>query len=397
MSNRQLYQLDRFCFLSNLSNQKNDLSISSSIRFSISHSLRSFRLDFVSLGNLLMPLVAIQEVTPLLKLHEPLMPAQTTKPSIGICCWIGQKTRRFSRLTSQVCILALDLVFAVGKLVSSTPATVTQSALTLLSYIGVVSLPYNLHLLVKTSCDIKKAYQWNHRWVLIVSLSKNITLISNIALTLIGCAASTVGLLGNYHLQTRIYNATIIWGMTSVALGTVNTLVSMLMNRHLLGYLSTATHEQKSPILEALTGALPSNFAPKEAAEVRFCMDKDTLEKVILESSSTDLNSSQKAHILSIIQDNIHVQQRLNMGPQLALTLAGDGLLMIEKWYTPNSIESAFINLSVASVYTAFTLMETSREVIQRNRLQKATQIAVIQPAVIQLPLAHDTEQQAIA
>jgi len=273
--------------------------------------------------------------------------------------WSLEKTRRFSRLAGQGLILALDTIFLAGKITQKVPEVVTKATLVALSGVGFVSLPYTLDLVRKTIHDALFGYRADNRLVMLLATAKVIELVSNLGLLALGAVASVEGLKGNNQTQTNIYDVMIPWGEATIGLSISMMLAYMLMN-----------YKALKELTEERTAELISGFQDENgnlASLVRFSMDKDTLEHFL--NKLAEIPEEEHQELVKVLIENIEVQQRINTGGQLVLVVGGYILMGVEKYYTPNSIESAGINVGVAGAYALKVLVETLQEVWQRHRI----------------------------
>lgn len=281
--------------------------------------------------------------------------------------WLGEKTRRFSRLAGQGCLLGLDAVFFAGKMWSGVPAILTKTALTLLSGVGFISMPYTLDFMVKSCKDAIFGYRGGNYTVMLIAAAKVAELVSTVGLIVSSFAASVEGMRNETSIQDSLYKMMTPLGEATLALGIGLTVVYMYMNHRALKILEAGDLTDHRSLIDSLTG---QSDADASAAVIRLSMDKDTLEHLLQLSKGLpqgDLNA--KEELVKILEKNIKTQQVINLGGQCVLFIIGDILLAVEKWYTPNSLVSASINLGMASIYTAKILVENLREVDQRHQI----------------------------
>lgn len=302
------------------------------------------------------------------------------QPSIvrSSLCWLGIKCRRFTPLIQQAGILGLDAVFFAGKVSSKVSNTVTQSALTALNFMGFVSLPYVGHLILKTARDIRLGYKTENHTVVWMASLKLIELVNNLALLTFSFTAATKGMLGDEDTQNKMYVWMQPWGYAGISLSFLNYLTYLYRDTKTLNSIRAirllAEDEQSSYCVQIINTIAEIKIENSQqaylAAQIRFCMDKDTLGHLLTKVKLLKgENSRTKKEWVGVIQQNIETQLKVNLGPGLGLFIFGEGLLVVEKYYTPNSLVSASINLGAASAYTIKILIENLREVSQRHSI----------------------------
>lgn len=280
--------------------------------------------------------------------------------------WAAQKCRRFSRLAAQTTLLTLDGLFFAGKVSDRVPPLVTRTTLVALNGVWLISFPYSGDLFCKVIGDGCQAQRAKTYAITLLAYLKALEIFSGMGLVLLNLSAAVLGLFDQEALQSTLYNGMIPVGEATLLLTMSLTLAYMVLNYLTLKKLNKAK-EGENP-LEIATEALDFSENGPLAAQIRACMDKDTFYQ-LREQVALCASISQRGEILEVVRKNIETQQNINLSGQLALLLLGDLLMAVEKYYTPNSLVSATINLSVSSAYTVKILWETLREVTQRGEL----------------------------
>lgn len=263
-----------------------------------------------------------------------------------------QFSRRYSIVATQVGILALDTVFLISKAEEDSPEKMGEIALILLSSMGILSLHYTADWIWKSVQDAKFALKMANKEIACLSTFKVVQNTSDGALVLGNFYAAMQGVTGHPDEQTAAYQNMILWGEISLASGLGLVLLSL--------YATYRTNKQLNEEVDD----------PKTAANIRFCMDKDTLWHLIQKLQNLKEEEQQELeNILEIVKKNIDTQLKVTMGGQLVLVVAGYVLQAIEKAYTPNSLVSAAIGFSVATAYAIRMCAEKAIEYVQRGKL----------------------------
>lgn len=286
---------------------------------------------------------------------------------------VWQKTKRYSRLVGQTILFALTTIFLFGQLYKNFPKEITKNVLVLLSAAGFIFMPYVVDLIAKTSVDAHLSYRTGQHLLTSLSVGHTIEMTSSTALAVASLSASCFGAAGKSDTQMSIYRYMTPFGEVNVILGVVVTLAYFVVNYL---FIKNVDRERKLEIAQALETLRNSEMITPDvvsALQVRFCMDKDTLEKLLcLLDKIRDLDVREK--LISIAFNNIDTQLKWALGGQLFLTLAGYGCLAIEKYATPNSVISAGINFTMSLAYLVKMYVETFREVDQRAIMDNTTE-----------------------
>jgi len=318
--------------------------------------------------------------------------------------WCGKKCRRFSLLAAQVAIFALDIFFFAGKMTNKIPSSFTSTSLVILSGTGFIAFPYHFHFIRKLLRDAIFAFHSGNKLIILISVSKIIELASNIGLTTSSFVAAVAGQQENDKMQTSIYMSTMEYGIAILILGQLMNLIYMAMDRQLLRMLTpetinTHSNDIKRALVEEIGSSPPIEqvdlqepllevsqvplVAKQLAARIRCSMDKDTLEDFLdrlkklyrnniqeLDPERQDMGDLQK-ELFGKLKENIQTQLGINLGWKLFLNICGDIAMGVEKYYTPNSLTAASINLTSDLLYTLQISVENRREARQRSHLSR--------------------------
>lgn len=307
-----------------------------------------------------------------LMVEAPLLQPNAIKPPLipAVGPWIIQITRRYSRLIEQLCVIALDTLFFSGKVSSKIPQKVTQTTLLLLSGVGLLAIPFSVHYVIKSSKDFIFSCGARHRLVMVLSAAKTVEVATNLGLVVGGFSAALAGVEGAPRFQSGLYRGMVPIGEAVLALGVILLLSFMWMDRRVIRSLAPERLEESRPhqLRIAFVGSASdiSRDVRKQAAEIRLCMDKDTLQELI---DKLRYSEGREAELFQVVRSNVITQQRMNFGGHLVLIIAGYILMAVEKYFTPNSLVSASINLGISSLYTLKVVVETAREVQQRKKI----------------------------
>jgi hypothetical protein len=267
--------------------------------------------------------------------------------------------RRYSSLINQVTIFALDCFFFVGKLQPDLAPTLSQGALVALSATGFISLPYNIDLIRKSAVDCHFGYRAQNYAASTLGGLRVLEVSSNLALLMINFGASVAGATGNGAIQTQIYQSVTAWGIAAIVLGTMLNLSFLFVVKKTQKILEETDPES---LFQAFT---PEGECRYQAAMVRLSMDKDTLG--VLMSKAKDACDHQS--LQKLVHANLKTEFKSHWIAKLTLGLVGDALMAVEKYYTPNSLVTASINLGTGTVFTGITLIRYTNEYKQRQRI----------------------------
>lgn len=274
-------------------------------------------------------------------------------------------TRRYSIVVSEVTLLALNILFLIGKEDERLPKEFSATLLTALSTFGVLSLPYSMDTIWKALQDTRFSFLAKSPLVCIAAGCKTLQSAVNVALTIGNFAAAIEGQMGLTHTQLKLYEEMIPWGEGSLATGLAITIIWLLMSQYAHRSLGRHLEAEEADAIAATLMETAHEPHPS-AASIRFCMDKDTLWEMVNQLKE---NPSKAAEILTIAKDNLQTQVRVTFGGRLLLVIGGDILMAIEKAYTPNSLVSAAINCGVSVVYAIKICIEKGLEIAQRRKM----------------------------
>lgn len=289
----------------------------------------------------------------------------------GWFSWANVKVRRFSQCLGQAFLYATNVAFFAGHVSNKVPKSVTKTSLLILSGIGFVPLPFTTHLLIKTGKDSLFAIKNKNLLVLFLSALRIMETVSNLALMSTSFAASILGMQGKEKQQADLYQNMIVWGETTIGVSIFLTVADMGVDFLVLRML------KKDPpqpgihyTVDALGGCVVEAPTGYIASMIRFSMDKDTLDK-LLNTIKTELNEEKRIELFNTVRSNIQLQQNVDLGGNLFITILNYVLMAIERKYTPNSLVSASLTLGTSTVASLRIAVETIREVKQRNRMEK--------------------------
>lgn len=276
-------------------------------------------------------------------------------------CWSYLKSswrvsRRYSVVASEVCLLALNTLFLICKADEKIPKKVGETTLTLLSTIGIISLHYSLDVVWKTIQDTHYAVKVSNWPIAFLGTAKVLQQVSNAAMTTASFIAAVQGVRGDVKAQMRDYHDMTVWGEVTIASGVLLTLASLIVSYRTLKKIKENSQDLEESFL----------------ANVRYCMDKDTLWHLIDKLKTVggdDCEKLKDAH--EIVKMNISTQLKVTLGGRLVLIFFGDVLQVVEKIYTPNSLVSAGINCVVSLAYTTKIVIEKGFEYSQRGSLDQ--------------------------
>lgn len=273
-------------------------------------------------------------------------------PRVGLVC-------------QQAAVLGLDTVFLLGKaLPKAIPASVTQGALFGLSCCSVIGFPYQVSLLRKTYHDFRHSISSTEKWVMLATAVKIAYVTSGLLLNSGNLVAATAGLFGEDAFQSTLYQIMIPFGEASIGVGVILMLSYLYFFRQVL--------KNSDAVAEALPFLARDNLDVEEplnaqqlASEIRYCMDKDTLTDMIDHFDVVRAPGFAEQAI-----KNIQTQRNVALGGGVLLSMIGYGLMAVEKYYTPNSLQAAVINEAMALFHAINDSVRLGMEVCQRNRIE---------------------------
>lgn len=280
--------------------------------------------------------------------------------------------KRYSRIVGQTIVFALTTIFFLGQVFKEFPASITNTALVLLNGVGLIYLPYIVDLIKKTLIDARISHQTKQRSLALLSLTHAAELISNMALTITGFAASEFGAAKQEKIQNRLYKVMVPWGETTLLVGIAVAVGYFLISYHLLKNFDENRKLEIAQAVRELNSLERIDEDLQSALRLRYCMDKDTLEQ-FLELVNTTHDERQLEELMNLTIDNIRTQTQVALGGQLGLTAIGYLCLAIEKGFPPTSPVRATLNFGISLAYLVKIYIETIQEVIQRELMQRRT------------------------
>lgn len=310
--------------------------------------------------------------------------------------WMWRKCRRFSRLFGLICILLLDFIGYVNQISDKVPQGLYVSSLTLISAVGLISLPFTLHYIHKTAVDFMFGLRASHIFVTILSVGKLVELVGILVLTIGSFAAESAAQFGHAGVQAVLYEYMTPLGEAAIILGIALLISYLWMDQRVINALDPQvfTVETEKTIIKAFQDP-KSKENISLASEIRLCMDKDTLEHFLNTFQQIGSHSSARNQIFDVVRDNVIVQQKIALRGELLLVIAGYFCLGFQNYYTPNPIVSASMDLVLGSAYTIKVLIETIREVMQRKRMNRVVQDRHDTGKIQSHPLSTSTQELA--
>lgn len=272
------------------------------------------------------------------------------KKSSEAIAWIGDKSRRYSHLVSQTITLALDIIFFVGKLSNRVPRVVTNGAFTCLNFMSVIALPYIVDLIKKSAIDVSLCYRSRNDVICALTALRTAKLMSDAGLILAGFAAAVVGMKGNEKGQQAIYKVTNPWGKITMAVSIALTVYYLFLSRSVLNKLRETSAEAIITAFEDIEN--PDSLM----VQSHVCMDKDALADFFTRLKN---DSNCKEELKELLVKSIEKYHRIKLGGDIFLKVLGYIFLSIQKFYPPNSLVSASINLGFGTAYTVKRFVES--------------------------------------
>lgn len=285
--------------------------------------------------------------------------------------WMWRKCRRFSRLFGLICVLALNVICYASEICEQVPPALAGGSLTLLSAVGLIALPFTLHYIQKSIVDLLFGFKANHPVVMILSVGKIVELGCLLVLMVGGFAAETAAQMGNVDLQAEMYEWMTPLGEGVIIFGVILLSIYLYMDQRVINALDPRvfTIETEKRIIHAFQNRDDSGMFL--ASEIRLCMDKDTLEHFLNTLKQIESHSKAQNEIFKVVRDNISTQQKIALRGELLLIVAGYFCMGFQKYYTPNALISATLDLVLGSAYTLKVLIETIRQVLQRKKMNQ--------------------------
>jgi hypothetical protein len=287
---------------------------------------------------------------------RPLLPIMVEEPSIkptGRLSDVWRVSRRYSIVASEISLLVLNYLFLLAKSDSKAPEKLAPITLTLLGLISVLFLHYPIDVIYKRGQDVSFGIKKKNPAMATMAFLSGAQQVNNIALTLSSFTAAVYGDAGDSEKQGAIYHDITKWGIASLGANFALTVAKLIITYTISKKLNS--DEQSSSLTDEA----------KLSAWVRYCMDKDTLWDLINQLE----HGKNEGEVFKVVIDNIQTQVKVTLGGKLLLIIGGDVLQALEKYYTPNSIQSALINCGVSTAYAIKIVLEKTIEYRQRARL----------------------------
>lgn len=278
-------------------------------------------------------------------------------------------SRKYSKQVQAGGIVLLDILFLAGKATTKIPEKVTLSALTALSFMGLVDTHTEADLAWKTLKDVQSCYRSRSWFAGGVSGLKLIEILSNFGLVFGGCTATVSGF-RHTEKEDEIYGQMVLWGEITLLISILLEACYIYLNKSALNTIKKTSMEHFPEILLSLDSAkTEANLFGPLASLIRCGMDKDTLRELIAALYLIRLDDDTVKEIVEVIQENIQTELKYDQIAQLLFTIAGYVALGVEKYYTPNSLQSACISLSFATGEAGILFREAFKEAGQRKRI----------------------------
>lgn len=303
--------------------------------------------------------------------------------------------RRYSDTLQKSANLLFDVLFLTAKSSAKVSAQLGKISFIALNSLGVLASVYTVDQTRKYAEDAKIAWRSKHPTLFTLALSNVIQGFADLSMLGVGTAAALEGLLNQEDKQALLYQRTKYVSLALVITGFICNLVNFLVIRQTDQALQKLEDEQQIELIRELTHHQMS----LEANQLRFTMDKDTLQKTlqtIRQTESDDLPAWQK--IFEIARQNCHTQRTITFNSRIALM--GVGLLLIsagKKWFSPNSLYAAIVNLSISGGWAVQSLREKWNEYQQRAQLdtqKKVEEIEMIEFAAIEVQMEDQKESE---
>lgn len=298
-------------------------------------------------------------------------------------------TKRYSDTVLKIAICVSDVSFLIGQLSGKPTARMTKNSLIALNVLGILSWIYNVDWIKKDCQDAKFGYRMNSPMATILASINVAQSVRDFFLTVIGTIASVESITGHEDVQLKIYKEMRFVGFGAIIMG-----IMVYAGYFFATYLTSQkcqkkTEEEIQQIFRALRGIdkendlfkglylweprLPWNpTMEKLAAEIRLCMDKDTLDKFLeLLKQLSPEKKEVSISLFQIMQDNLNTQLKTTLGAKLILMILGSIVLGVERYYTPNSVVSAGINTVLSSAWAFQSIKEKYNESEQRVKAEK--------------------------
>jgi hypothetical protein len=260
--------------------------------------------------------------------------------------------RRYSIVATEVGILAGDIIYLLSKLHPDWSPKVGEYTLTALSFVGVVGLHYHLDLLWKTTQDCRFSKRIGNKKIMLLATARSLHLASQASLTIGNFVGAIQGDTHHPSGQAETYKDETVWGIVSIATGIFLTATYLYVTHRTLKRAEALNAAEKQAVLLSLASGEGDPFA----ADIRFCMDKDTLWDI--EEKMPRLVDASVDRTMDLVKRDLNSQRVATHGGRLTLALLGDAAMMVEKKYTPTSLESAWINVIAGTAYAAKICIE---------------------------------------
>lgn len=276
--------------------------------------------------------------------------------------WVQEKSVRYSDLVFNIKIVALNTLYLGGLLFKNIPRLIPNSTLVILSYTGVEWLPYPLHMLYKVSHDALLAGQAKMLFVAAATSLKALVTFLDISLTLGNFAAALTGFVGYAGMQATMYSCMLPVSWASLVLGIVVRLAYIELKKRALKEVNDSSEFQMTPL-------------------VRAALNKDDNFKGLGLGDKTET----RVLIRNLLEERISYDTTVDLG----MNGLGNVLLVVQKFFKPNSIVNATINEAYSIGWLGKLIYE---KITQAEDRAKVNALPALKEEGCSLPLIGETQ-----
>ncbi|NGX63163.1 MAG: hypothetical protein KR126chlam6_00570 [Candidatus Anoxychlamydiales bacterium] len=297
--------------------------------------------------------------------------------SCAIICWCKNQQsyiflEKFSDLISSIFILVIDILYLLGELVNNFSKKITNFAFVSLNFVGLIALPFYIHLLNKSIQDMSFAKKVDNNKIFYASFIKTILTISNIFLLSSCFFAASMRMRGLLDLTQSIYAITIPLGSISLSTMIGLDIFHYWNNKKLLFYLKKIDSKMIDPFLQSFNDICKKDIKIdyKKCADIHESMDKDTL-KIFKQNLLKAKNDPLKTRKLfyEVIVKNIQTQQFVAFSDLALKTLGYLGI------FFANLFVGTYIQ---AAIWTFMAFLYTTQLSIQKIKQYKEQKKAIL-------------------
>lgn len=279
--------------------------------------------------------------------------------------------RRYSDAMRYTANFAFDVLFLASKVSPQVSERVGQASLIGLNALSLLSLTNSVDLTLKYCRDWRCSQKTKQHRIGALALGNVAQNLADFSMMGIGIAAAVQGYLGNETRQTELYQNSKYVSMATVLTAFAISCLTFWQVKQTNKMLQELTHEETQLRL-AQHMTTPGENVPQVSA-IRFCMEKDTLKKLLEKLpkiSPENLTSWQK--VFAVMRKNVLTQRMVTYNSRVTLDTIGLILLLAQKYYTPNSIQTPILNLislGMSAGWCFQTLREKKQEMDQRDEI----------------------------